>query len=101
MAWARKNETFRLYYERLTQSYLLVDVSGTSPLGNYSAIGSYSFGSSKPSLASTGVAPSYLRNRCKRVSWDELPRQWQQAFRRWLNVKPKDVRGFWRLTTVV
>ncbi len=94
--WPRKDEVMRLYRER-DGSYMMVDV----PIGRdgtYAAIANALEGP-EPSLATTGVSPSYLLQAgCKRVQWSELPREWKAAFLYWLSfdkIKPRDVRGFW------
>ena len=36
-------------------------------------------------LAHSTVSPDYLRHRCKRVAWDELPEVWRREFGCWLD----------------
>lgn len=100
MGWPRNNETCRLYQERKDKSYVLVLVAnGQNGSGEYDAVAN-SLAGPNPSLAGTGVAPRYLTNRCRRVSWSDLPANWQNAFLFYMNQgeswDPKTNRGLWR-----
>ncbi len=90
--WPRTNEGFRLYKER-DEAYLMLDIPAQG--GYYSAIAN-AFKGPEPSLGSCSVALNFTYVKgCKRVQWSELPKEWKAAFIQWINVKPKDVRGFW------
>jgi hypothetical protein len=91
--WPKKDEVMRLYKET-DGSYIMLDVPAEA--GYYSAIGNVLHGP-EPSLGSCEVSIDYTyRERCTRVQWSELPKEWQIAFRYWLDdTKPESVRGFW------
>ncbi len=101
MSWPRKNDSMRLYQENVDKSFILVLTGNGVHGGTYDAIGNALYSGSSPSLASTGVGPIYLLNRCRRVEWSDLPQEWKRAFQYWLNcepaTKPESVRGFWRV----
>ena len=81
-----KDERVRFYREP-HDVYLLVLVgNGKSPSGMYDCIGEvrYPGDVERPALASSQVSPNYLRHRCKRVTWDELPEVWQREFERYI-----------------
>ncbi len=99
MSWPRKNDSMRLYQEKTDKSFILVLVENGIDGGTYDAIGN-AYEGPNPGLASTGVGPLYLLNRCRRVEWSELPTEWKRAFQYWLDsddTKPETVRGFWRV----
>lgn len=109
--WPKKDEGFRAYYERPSKdgngSYLLVDIPTPEEReqwrncsrGDYDGIGEVLVDNDpeSPNLASTGVSVFFLYKCCRRVSWDELPEVWQNAFREWMNGNPEDYRGLWRM----
>lgn len=95
MSWPRKNEVGRIYRDR-DDSYLVVFVDERIPgNGCWEAIANALIGP-EPSLATTSIHPSYISERwLKRVSWDELPPEWQEAFTYFLVDDPVNIRGFW------
>lgn len=98
MSWPRKNEVGRIYRDKNKKSYLIVFVDEESrwPDGCWDAIANVLHGD-EPSLGTCGVNPNYVSmNRLKRVAWNELPSEWQRAFREWLVNLPRSIRGFWR-----
>jgi hypothetical protein len=80
MSWVRKDDGLRLYFERKNKSYLLVDHSSVCPVGTYECIGN-ALGGAAPSLCTTSCSPGYLYTRCRRVAWEDMPVDWQEAFR--------------------
>ena len=36
-------------------------------------------------LAHSTVSPDYLRHRCKRMAWAEIPEVWRHEFECWLD----------------
>jgi len=94
--WPRKDEGLRIYRERCG-SYLLLDPDSkhSSFPGAYDATGNV-FPGPRPSLGSTTVRANYIfQGGVKRVQWSEIPEEWQEAFRRWLDAEPETIRGFW------
>jgi hypothetical protein len=84
MGWPR-NSDFKLYQEQADKSYLLVVVcNGQNGSGSYDAVGN-AFEGSRPSLCSATAHPKFLLDRCKRVAWDDMPLNWQNAFLRYMN----------------
>lgn len=105
MGWPRKNEVFRIYREKDKKSYMLVMVDkpilGRSGL-EYGAIANASAAPPAPSLVGTEVSRSYVLNGLKRMAWDELPEDWQLAFREYMSqddepFEPANYRGLWRV----
>ncbi len=100
MGWPRKNEQLRIYRDKDKKTFFMIDTDafpGTHG-PEYSAVANV-YNGPEPSLASTGISRHYIEhNWLKRIQWDELPKQWQKAFRTWLDsVNPKNIRGFWRI----
>ena len=82
-----KNAQVKVYREP-GKVYLLVLVgNGKSASGQYDCIGDplYPGNQERPMLAHSTVSPDYLRHRCKRVAWDELPEVWRREFGCWLD----------------
>ena len=104
MGWPKKNEGFRLYFERKAKSYLLVDpdavISGSN---NCECIGEVLIQNDpeRPCTASSSVSPMYLYKKCRRASWSEMPEIWQRALAEWMTGKPEDHRGLWRMKELV
>lgn len=105
MGWPKKNEDYRLYYVRKDKTYLLVRTAeelSTRPdaiecLGELMQHND----PNNPKLASGSACDAYIRNNCRRVSWNDLPDVWKQAFLdRWFNHEPvedpRNCRGLWR-----
>jgi len=81
------------FYREPQGVYLLVLVgNGKSASGAYDAIGDpfYPGNTERPSLGHATVHPDYLRHRCKKVTWADLPEQWQQAFQDWVEFDLKE-----------
>lgn len=108
MGWPKKNETFRLYYERKNKTYLMVSINerheGTSYLSCarvscYEAVGELMQepDPKAPWPCTTSVSPMHLYMKCRRVSWNELPKIWKDSFNSYLELPPQMVRGFWRI----
>jgi len=109
MGWPRKNEGFRLYFERKDKTYLLVEIQTPEELkeeraGGYFRRGQDAIGevmvnndSENPKLASTTVSPTHLHKKCRRVQWTDIPEVWQDALKTWINGHPKDFRGLWKV----
>jgi len=108
MGWPRKNEGFRIYFERKDKTYLLVVIPTLEELeeerkGGYYRKGYEGVGEvmvnnnpDNPKLCSCNPSPGYLRN-CRRVQWTDMPEVWQDALKSWINGHPKDYRGFWKV----
>jgi hypothetical protein len=96
--WPRKDEGARIYRDKDKKSYFIVFLDPTNNRRIVGAVANAMFSSRPASLGSTNVSPNYISdNWLKRFAWDELPIDWQKAFRAWLQVDPGEVRGFWRV----
>jgi hypothetical protein len=93
--WPRKHEGARIYRERDGSYLMLFPESGDGGRYGYDAVANALVGPGT-SLGSCTVARNYTYERgCKRVQWSELPAEWQQAFRRWIDVAPETIHGLW------
>jgi len=101
MGWPKKNEFYRLYYERKNKTYLLVEVLNDSrnPDGSYQAYGELLINNDpdKPTLCETSVSPMHIYKKCRRVSWKDVPGVWQKAFLDRMSFPPEMIRGFWKI----
>jgi len=99
MGWPKKNEGLRLYFERKGKSFLLVDPEARLSDGSYETIGETLIENDpqKPKLSSGSASPGYLHTRCRRASWGDMPRVWQEALKAWLTRPPEEYRGLWRI----
>jgi hypothetical protein len=97
VGWPRKNANEKLYFERKAKAYLMVFLDEET--GRYEGVGELCVDNDpeRPKLCSCGPSPMYLYRKCRRVSWGDMPKVWQDAFRPWLNVEPEECRGFWRI----
>ncbi len=84
----QESEQTKLYREPNGVYLLVFTGNGLSAGDMYDCIGElhYPGDVGHPVLASSQVSPDYLRHRCKRVTWDELPETWRQAFKPYLEV---------------
>ena len=109
MGWPKKNEGFRLYFERKAKTYLLVDIPTPEEArerrlaylgGTYECIGEVLEHNNpeNPCLATSSVSPMHLYKKCRRVQWSDMPEVWQKALAQWMNGEPKDYRGLWKVT---
>lgn len=97
MGYPRKDD-IRVYFEKKDKTYILVYVEdGLSGGGSYYAIGSTFTEFPIDSLGSVNCPPDYLRNKCKRVSWNDIPFDWQVGLKRWLDKTPEECRGLWKI----
>lgn len=98
MGWPRRDADERLYFERASKSYIMV-FHNLFFKSNYECVSEVMVDNdpNSPHLASGGVSPRYLYSKCRRASWNDMPKVWQDAFRPWLNVEPEECRGFWRM----
>lgn len=102
MSFPRKNETARIYRDKDKQSYFIVYPGKDGRfVGSMEAIANALTGP-EPSLCGTSINSNYIAsNWLKRMQWNELPIDYQQAFMQYYNVDdtliPQSVRGFWRL----
>ena len=104
MGWPRGNDTARLYKERAKGGgYIVVNTAdGMDMRGMYDIIANVHPGPA-PSLCGTSASAAYVRNRCRRVAWDELPADWQSAVAYWFRPDywdcspPESIRGFHRV----
>jgi len=109
MGWPKKNEGYRLYFERKAKSYLLLDPERDPQQTDYSAIGELLIDNDPehPRLCSCEVSDMHLYRHCRRVSWAELPEVWRRAFLAsgiqdyvnddWVPFDPTSHRGLWRI----
>lgn len=101
MSWPRKNDGMRLYKQNDGNGFMLLIPDEEFAVANVLA-------EPEPSLCGCAYPTSlYLLNRCKRVSWNDLPNDWKQAFQHYLAPKfegdedlladPTKIRGLWRI----
>lgn len=93
MGWPKKNEGLRVYLEKKGKSYLLYDPETREGIGEIMINND----PDRPMLASTGVSPMYLYRHCRRVDWNELPDIWKISLGEWLQDKPENYRGLFRI----
>ena len=107
MGWPKKNEGFRLYFERKTKTYLLVEIPTPEEArerrlaylgGTYNAVGEVLVENNPehPCLATTNVHPMHLYKKCRRVEWRDMPDIWKRMLERWIDGEPRDYRGLWK-----
>jgi hypothetical protein len=109
MGWPKKDEGFRLYFERGAKTYLLVEISTPEDLKRerengyfrtyFDGVGEILIHNNpdRPNLAPTQVSNMHIYKKCKRVEWSDMPEVWQQALAEWINGKPEDFRGLWKV----
>ena len=99
MGWPRKNADVRLYYERKSKTYMLVDFGLRNCFGNYEYVGEVMTYNNPevPKLGTGSTCPQYLHNHCRRAQWDEMPEVWRRALANTLNAPPEMYRGLWRI----
>jgi hypothetical protein len=99
------NEGMRIYRDKDRRTYFLVIEPQETFNGNWDALANVYDGPG-PSLVGTMISRQYVsRHRLKRMQWDELPREWQAAFRAYMAphfdddppFEPEKIRGFWRV----
>jgi len=103
MGWPKKNEEYRLYYERKAKTYLLITIDPNHK-GTHSCVCEVLTNNNpeNPMLCHSDCSPLYIsENWLKRVQWDELPKVWQAAFKDChLDIDPREhpenIRGLWR-----
>ena len=102
MGWPKKNEGARLYFERAAKTYLLVFPDLVCTSGNLECVGEVMCHNNpeNPRLASSSASPSYLYQKARRAQWDEMPQVWQENMSLWLNDRPEDIRGLWRMESL-
>lgn len=93
MGWPKKNERLRLYFERKPKSYLLYDPETQEGIAELLIDND----PNDPTLCTTTVSPIYLYQKCRRASWNDLPKVWRDAFKGYLVDEPEDYRGLWRM----
>lgn len=106
MSWSRKNDEMRLYLDETEGAYLLVFPSRDGDwIGNLDAVANV-YPGSDPSLVYCSIDSSYLTGwDRKRVAWNDLPPEWQEAFRQYMAPRwedepafePESIRGLWRM----
>ena len=99
MLFPRKS-TVRIYCEKKYNSFLLViDENGRNYAGMWECYANV-HADDTPSLCVTSCSSGWLRGRCKRVQWSDLPKIWQKAFlvtmKDWDITDPKQIKGFWK-----
>jgi hypothetical protein len=109
MGWPKKNEGFRLYFERKAKTYLLIEIPDPEVLEQERKQGYYRRGyegvgeimvhndPESPKLASCNPSDMHLYRKCRRVQWSDMPQVWQDALASWINGDPKDFRGLWKV----
>jgi len=90
-------DPLRLYFERRAKCYLLVDHNARLPDGSCEATGEILAhpDPNKPCLGSTPVSWQHLNSKCRRTSWAELPKVWQDSLEPWIG-SPLNHPGLWR-----
>lgn len=97
MGWPKKDADEKIYFERAAKTYLMVFFDKETR--RYDGVGevlTYN-DPERPVLGSCSPSPMHFYRKCRRVSWNDMPKVWQDAFRPWLNVEPEECRGFWRM----
>lgn len=98
MGWSR-DKSPRLYREAngsiVVTFPAIQDWNGITALANV-------YDDPNPSLASTAISPTYLRNRLTRVEFSELDEKWKKEIRHYFDGKdgtfvPEKERGFWKV----
>lgn len=106
MGWPKTREKYRLYFDRKHKSYLLVsmDPELVGPHGNRPCLGELLIRGDpdNPRICTSDVSDRYTYTSCRRVSWNDLPEVWKQAFiRTWFSHEPvedpTECRGLWRI----
>lgn len=99
MAGFPKCQGLRLYYERKSNSYMLVDTENKTPTGCYECIGEMLLENDpkRPLLSSSSCGQEYLSRYCRRVEWSDMPWVWRGALRKWISGSPRNHRGLWRV----
>lgn len=99
MGWPKKNEGFRLYFERKAKTYLILEPDERSYDGNYPGVAEVMTNNDpdRPCLGTTGVSDSFLYSHCRRASWAEMPPVWRAALASWMTEPPEKHRGLWRI----
>lgn len=99
MGWPKKDEGLRLYFERKTKSYLILDPEKNYGKYCYSGVAEVMTNNDpdNPCLGTTEISGDHLYHHCRRASWVELPPVWQNALAQWIEGKPEDYRGLWRI----
>ena len=93
MGWPKKDERMRIYFERKAKAYLLYDPETEDGIGEILVDND----PNRPMLNTTGISPVFLYQKCRRVSWNDVPEVWRRALGYWLIDKPEDYRGLWRM----
>jgi len=102
MGWPRKCEA-KLYYEARDKTYLLV-YPETEHNGCYDGYGELMIHNDpeRPVLCSCSPSLEYIRTKCRRASWLDMPKVWQDEYKRVIfDLEPKQdpmkVRGLLRM----
>jgi hypothetical protein len=96
MSWPRKIEVARIYRDKNKKTFFMVWPDLMGPSG-WDAVANVLYGPG-PSLGSCAIPPGYVSdNWLKRTAWNELPEEWQDAFRHWIDGAPEAIRGLWRM----
>lgn len=101
MSWTRKNDGARLYQEP-GGGYLLLIPDEEFAVGNV-------YEGPEPSLCGAPYPCASYLTRCKRVAWNDLPAEWQEALLHYMRPheegettwNPADYRGLWRIGEVI
>ncbi len=106
MGWPKKNEKYRLYFEKRQKTYLLVQVDHKIRRSLFNAVGELSKREDPDVLRLDylTVSITYLHKSCRRVEWNELPVKWRKAFLEMWFLKypvenPFERKGLWRVET--
>lgn len=67
------------YKEKGVKDFLIIDVLNTNSKGMVEGLAA-SISESPSSLAIAMVSEEYLAEKCRPVSWKEIPKEWQMAF---------------------
>jgi hypothetical protein len=96
MSWPRKNDVGRIYRDKDRKTFFVVFVDDDRN-GQFDALAN-ALSYDSPSICTTGISRGYIAsNFLKRVAWNDLSREWQNAFAYFLVDDPATIRGFWRI----
>lgn len=70
---------YQTYKEKGTNDYILADLKNINSSGNIESLAA-AIAENVSSISVTGVSADYLSDKCRAVSWKNVPEAWQKAF---------------------